>query len=151
MKNKNLLIVIIGVISLLVGGAAGFFGGMKYQQGKTPTRGQFANMMFQRNGMGNRLGATAMAVRGAVISADNNSITVKMQDGSTKIVILSSTTMIGKTTSGTASDLINGSNVTIFGNTNSDGTITAQNVQIGNGILFGGRPMGSPTANPTNQ
>jgi hypothetical protein len=148
--NKNIIIVGIGIVALLIGGGAGFFGGMQFQKGKTPVRGQFgANGTFTR-GAG-RGGANGMAVRGQIISADNNSVTVKMMDGSTKIVILSSNTMIGKTTSGSASDLTNGSNVTVFGTTNSDGSITAQNVQVGNGMLFGGgpRPSGNPSASPT--
>ncbi|SRR6266404_1210434 len=143
MNNK---IIIFSVIALLVGAGAGFFGGMQFQKGKTPARGQFgANGTFTR-GAG-RGGANGMAVRGQIISADNNSVTVKMMDGSTKIVILSSGTMIGKTTTASASDLTNGSNVTVFGTTNSDGSITAQNVQIGNGMMFG-RPNGSPAASP---
>ena len=143
MKNKN--IIITGIIALLIGGGVGFFGGMKYQQSKTLGR---ATGMFQRGtGLRNMNG---MAVRGQIISADTNSITVKMPDGSTKIVILSSTTMIGKTTTGSATDLTTGVNVIVFGNTNSDGSVTAQNVQVGNGMLFGrpNGPSGSPAASP---
>ncbi len=142
-KNKNLLIAIIGVVALLVGGGVGFFGGMEYQQSKTTSqRSQSGNAMFQgRMGMGR--GANGMAVRGQIISADNNSITVKMQDGSTKIVILGSSTQIGKSTTGQASDLVKDENVIVFGTTNSDGSVTAQNIQIGN-MMFGPRPSGSP-------
>ncbi|SRR5258708_3643163 len=139
LKNKN--IIIAAVIALIIGGGAGFFGGMQYQKSQTPQR-QFGNGN-RGNGMG-RLGANGMAVRGQVISVDNNSITVKMPDGSTKIVILSSTTMIGKSTTGSVTDLTNGVNVTIFGNTNSDGSVTAQNVQVG-GVMFG-RPSASPVS-----
>ena len=142
MKNK---LIVFSVISLIIGTGLGFFGGMKYQQSKTPVR---ATGMFQR-ATGSR-NMNGMAVRGQIISADTNSITVKMPDGSTKIVILSSTTMIGKTTTGSATDLTTGVNVIVFGNTNSDGSVTAQNVQVGNGMLFGrpNGPSGSPAATP---
>ncbi len=142
MKNK---LIVFSVISLIIGAGLGFFGGMKYQQSKNPVR---TTGMFQRGtGLRNMNG---MAVRGQIISADTNSITVKMPDGSTKIVILSSTTMIGKTTTGSATDLTTGVNVIVFGNTNSDGSVTAQNVQVGNGMLFGrpNGPSGSPAATP---
>ncbi len=136
MKNK---LIVFSVISLIIGTGLGFFGGMKYQQSKTPVR---ATGMFQR-ATGSR-NMNGMAVRGQIISADTNSI------GSTKIVILSSTTMIGKTTTGSATDLTTGVNVIVFGNTNSDGSVTAQNVQVGNGMLFGrpNGPSGSPAATP---
>ncbi len=140
MKNKN--IIIAAVAALLIGAGLGFFGGMKYQQSKTPAG---RSGMFQRGSAGIR-NSMGMAVRGQIISADTSSITVKLPDGSTKIVILSSTTMIGKTTTGNASDLTNGVNVIVFGNTNSDGSVTAQNVQVGNGMLFG-RPSG-PSGSP---
>ncbi|HWA52117.1 MAG TPA: hypothetical protein VG895_03630 [Patescibacteria group bacterium] len=156
MKNKNLIIV--GVIALVIGGAAGFFGGMKYQESKATTaRSQFAanfgggaegNGATRRFGSANG-GANGMAVRGQIISADNNSITVKLSDGSTKIIILGSSAMIAKTTAGTAADLTTGQEVTIFGTTNSDGSVTATNVQIGNAGMFGGpRPSGTPAASP---
>ena len=153
MKNKQSLslrdknIIIAAVIALLVGGAAGFFGGMKYQQSKSGNQtSQSPNRMGRFGSAGNR---NNMAVRGQIIASDSNSITVKLMDGSTKIIVLSSSTMIGKTTTGSISDLTNGANVTVFGTTNSDGSVTAQNVQVGNGVFFGGpRPSGSPAASP---
>lgn len=157
MENKNLTtksqaLLIVGIVALLIGGAAGFFGGMQYQKGKTVANFQAGNGTFQRGnriGVGRPGGANGMAVRGQIISADNNSITVKMMDGSTKIVILGSTSVIAKTTTASASDLVNGANVIVFGTTNSDGSVTAQNVQIGNGMMFGGpRPSSSPSTNP---
>ncbi|MCX6763463.1 MAG: DUF5666 domain-containing protein [Candidatus Moranbacteria bacterium] len=65
--------------------------------------------------------------------ADNGagkSITVKDRDGSSKIVFFSDSTAIGKSVEGSTSDLSNGQQVMINGQTNADGTITAQNIQI---------------------
>ena len=39
MGKKSIVIVII---SLVIGGGAGFYGGIKYQQGKAPQRGNFS-------------------------------------------------------------------------------------------------------------
>lgn len=143
-RNMNKNIIIAGIVALLIGGGIGFFGGMQYQKSQAPQGGQFARTFEGGNGGRGRFGsANGMAVRGQIISVDNNSITVKLADGSTKIVVLSSSTMIGKSTVGTVSDLANGANVTIFGTTNSDGSVTAQNVQVGN-LMFAERPSGSP-------
>lgn len=139
MKNPMIMTIIV---ALIVGGAA-FFGGMQYQktQASSPMQGQFRGPDrggpqggFQ-GGSGNRQGMTP--VSGEIISQDDTSITVKMQDGSTKIVILSGDTTINKTSEGSKSDLKTGETVTAFGTTNSDGSVTAQNISIG-GVMVRG-------------
>ena len=55
--------------------------------------------------------------------------TTSAQSG-TKIVLVDSSTQITKTVAGTAGDLSVGTSVTISGSANSDGSITAQNIQI---------------------
>jgi hypothetical protein len=94
---------------------------------------------FQGRGVGSSQGI--MPVSGEIISQDDTSITVKLQDGSSKIVILSGNTNINKSSEGSKSDLKTGERVTAFGTTNSDGSITAQNVSIGGNMMFrGGLP-----------
>jgi len=133
MKNQ----MIITIVVALVVGSAAFFGGVQYQkkQASGLIQGQFRvpngggpQGGFQGRG-GNSQGM--MSVGGEIISQDDTSITVKMQDGSSKIIILSDDTNINKTSEGSKSDLKTGETVTAFGTTNSDGSITAQNVSIG--------------------
>jgi hypothetical protein len=126
MKNPT----IIAIIVLIVGGGAGFFAGMKYQQSKTPVfagrnGGGFGGA---RGGGGTRNGFTP--VNGQIINNGNNSITVQLPDGSSKIVLVTGSTQINKASLGTAADLTNGQKVAVFGSTNSDGSVTAQNIQI---------------------
>lgn len=107
-----------------------FFGGMKYQQTKLPsfTR-QFGNIQDRRVGVGgNRAGFRP--VNGEIISADNKSITVRLQDGSSKIVLFSDKTTINQAVEATKDDLKNGGKVAVFGTENSDGSVTAQNIQL---------------------
>lgn len=124
MKN---LIVSIG-IAAIVFAAGGFFGGMKYQQTKTPqlSRGQFGNaangQIRNRNGGG--------MVNGTILSVDGTSMTVRLQDNSSKIVILSGITTYAKSAAGAQTDLVVGERVSAFGATNADGSVTAQSVQI---------------------
>lgn len=127
---KNSMIITI-IVVLMVGGAA-FFGGMKYQETKASSnfRGQFqGNRQGSGNGQG-RLGNMAGAVVGEIISQDDKSITVKLDDGSSKIVLLSNNVTVSKTDTGSKSDLKIGGKVGVFGTTNSDGTVTAQNIQL---------------------
>jgi hypothetical protein len=134
MKNKTL---ITAIIVLVVGAGAGFFGGMKYQQSKTPTR-QFGNFAG-RNGGGTGTNNTFRPVNGQILSASTNTLTVKLADGSSKVVILTGTTQINKAVQATTTDLQVGSTVAVFGQTNSDGSVTAQSVQL-NPIARTGNP-----------
>lgn len=137
--------VIIIVLLIIVAGAAGFFGGMKYQQSRRPAfSGQFGNRQGFTGTNGqqqNRTRAGGGFVTGEVLSRDDNSITVRLQDGSSKIVLLSGTTTVSKTSEGSKSDLKTGERVGVFGTSNSDGSITAQNIQLNpalRGIMNGG-------------
>src|SRR4030042_6179104 len=143
MKNKNIIITILLLI-IIAGGA--FFAGMKYQQKKIPSfTGQFANGQNLRNGNGQaRIGNGFRPVNGEIIGSDDKSITVKLQDGSSKIVLFSDTTQINKADTGTKEDLKVGETVAVFGTDNSDGSVTAQNIQL-NPVLR----MGLPTPTPT--
>jgi hypothetical protein len=137
--NKNLLTVIV-VGAICVG--MGFFAGMKYQQSKLP---QFArNLPGDFQGKMDRSGQTTAAtgfrpVNGEIINLDDKSITVKLPDDSSKIILINDSSVINKTESSSIDDLKKGTNVTVFGQENSDGSITAQNIQIGT-RLFGNPP-----------
>ncbi len=137
MKNTQLIAVVI----LVVGLAVGFFGGIQYQKAKSP---QAQSQSRGGRGSGRFGGANGGTAVGQIISLDSNSITIQLQDGSSKIILLSSNTSINKTASASASNLQSGERVAIFGTTNSDGSITAQNVQI-NPMM---RMAGSPTPTP---
>lgn len=132
MKNKNL---IIGILILLAGLGLGFGGGMAFRNYQiSKQRANFAGGNFQRNGAnatgsGARMGG-ARAVNGNIISVDDKGITVKLPDGSSKIVLLSDTTQINQATSATKDNLKVGMTVVVFGQTNSDGSVTATNIQL---------------------
>lgn len=137
------MIIIIVVVALIVG-AGGFFAGMKYQQSKSPT-GRFGNPQGNRNGQFQQRNQGFRPVNGEILSQDDKSITVKLQDGSSKIVFLTDTTSFSKSAEGSKSDLKTGEKVAVFGTDNSDGSVIAQNVQL-NPQLRGF--MGSPSASP---
>ncbi|MCX6704954.1 MAG: DUF5666 domain-containing protein [Candidatus Woesebacteria bacterium] len=148
MKNIK---VIVPIILVLVGLGAGFFGGYQYRNYRlNQTRGNFAaggaNGNFQRftgtrNGQGTVAGARGGAVTGSILSMDAKSITVKLTDGSTKIVLFSGSTTYSNTVTASQTDLKVGSEVAVFGAANTDGSVTATNIQI-NPMSF--RPQGSP-------
>ena len=125
---KQNTIIIFTIVAVIAAGI-GFFGGMKYQQSKrSSTFSQFRNGNTANSGAVLRGGFRP--VSGDIIKADDTSITVKLSDGSTKIVLLTKDTQINKAEQGSKTDLTTGIQVAVFGSENSDGSVTAQNVQL---------------------
>lgn len=146
MKNNTIL---IAIVVLVVGLGAGFFGGMKYQQSQTSIdnfrngpRGQFGGRTGTP-GADRRMTGGMRNTAGEIISVDSNSITVKLQDGSSKIVLLNEKTSINKASIAQIGDLKTGEIVAVFGTTNTDGSVTAQNIQLN--PLFRGGGVGKPS------
>lgn len=137
---KDTKVIVVAVIVFVLAGAGGFFAGMKYQQSR---RGQFFGRNNSQSGNRNRptgqqrFSQGVRPVRGEIISQDDKSITVKLADGSTKIILLSTDTSINKATAGTKDDLKTGEQVLVVGNQNSDGSISAQNIQLNPQNNFG--------------
>ena len=128
--------IIIIAITVVIAGGAGFFGGMKYGQSKTASTGaqRFAQLGQNANGQrtftrGN--GANGRFASGQIISKNDQSFTIQLPNNNgSQIVFYTSTTPVTKTVDGASQDLINGVNVIVTGTKNSDGSVTAQSIQI---------------------
>jgi hypothetical protein len=156
MKSMKLMYVLIIVI---VVAAVAFYGGLTYEKGKMASSfaagagGRFGSRFGGGQGGYAGGGASGMMrpISGQIVSTSSNAITVKLSDGSSKIVDISSQTKINKTTKGTASDLTTGQQVTTFGTANSDGSITAQAVNVGNGMMMRMRSGGQGGASQSGK
>jgi hypothetical protein len=91
--------------------------------------GQFAIRTGSGTG-GARTGAGGGFVSGEILKKDDTSMSIKMQDGSSKLVLVTSSTQALKTSTTDLSGLNVGEQVTVIGSANSDGSITAQSVQV---------------------
>jgi hypothetical protein len=67
---------------------------------------------------------------GEILSKDETSLTLKLRDGGSKIVLFSPTTKIEKTVEGTPADVMLGKQVMISGSTNPDGSVSATSIQL---------------------
>ena len=146
--KKDQYKLIIGALLIAV---VSFFAGTKYQlsksAGSTQTAGknsikqnQLTNSQSQKSGsqttptqggmpQGGQQGGGM--VSGEITAIDDQSITIKSSDGSTKIVIIADSTSYKKSIDASSGDLSVGENVNVVGSSNSDGSITAKNVVLG--------------------
>src|SRR3989339_1306016 len=138
---KKILPLVLGVIAIA---ALTFYGGMIYsgKKGGNFNRGNIPGLVNKEGqqrlgGMGG-FGAGKMAggqrgvyfIRGENIAKDDQSVTVKLPDGGSKIIFFSASTEITKSVAGATSDITVGGQIMSTGTTNTDGSITATIIQI---------------------
>lgn len=147
--NKKIIAVIAGII--IIGGGS-FYAGMQYASGNALAQTRGAGN-FGGGQRGARGGANGGFASGEVLSKDSTSITIKLRDprvadgqnasaqsggltsqstsqGGSKIIFFSDSTQVMKAISGSLGDVKVGEQVTVTGSTNSDGSISAQSIQI---------------------
>jgi len=144
MKNKKNIILIAGFVILAL---ISFYVGTTYSGSKNTTnslannpRQGGQNSFFGQGRGGRGFGGN---VFGQIIAKDANSITVQLSMPSdpnttgisntgtgSKIVLYTNTTTVSKTIPGTSNDLVVGTNVTIQGTANPDGSVSAQSISI---------------------
>lgn len=148
------IIPIIVAVAVIIGGGA-FYGGIKYAQSGS-SRSEFSRADFQnlsseerqqrfsatggrasgdheggsfRGGFGSGSGGTR-PLTGEIITQNEDSFTIKLSDGSTKIVFVSDSTQITKSVDGAVDDLTEGKQIFVSGSENPDGSYTAQTIQL---------------------
>lgn len=134
--GKNQISLILAIVIMVVIGGGAFYGGSVYQKSATTKARTAAVSRFGGAAGAGRTGAGANAARGngavsgQILSATDTGITVKSRDGSSKIVVIGNSTVINKSTAGAKTDLTTDENVMVVGTTNSDGSVTATNINI---------------------
>jgi hypothetical protein len=125
--------------ALLIGGA-GFFAGTMYQKGvslrNTNLVGRMGGNVLGRGGVNTAPGAQRAGMMGAkpvvgeIMAKDATSVTVKLSDGTSRIVLITGTTQLNKAEQVDAASLTPGQTVRVFGTLNADGSVTAQDIQL---------------------
>ena len=131
-KNQKIIYSVVAVVVAI----GLFFGGVAY--GKSSAGGARGGQFGQAGQFGARAGGATGArgarggnvVAGEVLSKDATSVTIKTQDGGSKIVLTASSTSVMKAATGSLADVAVGGTVTVIGTANSDGSVTAQSIQL---------------------
>ncbi len=141
---------IIGTVILVVACLLSFNLGIYYTKKTGTQRNQdFSQNNFGRsqNGLGdgnqrfqngggpgvmNSEGRSQMGrmTAGEVLSIDGSSMTVKLRDGGSRLILLSNDTKVSKSIDGQTSDIKQGQNVVVNGSSNQDGSLVAESVQL---------------------
>lgn len=133
-KNPWLL---AGITAVVIGSLA-FYGGMLY--GKNKRQNNFpGRQMGQQMGANRRIQAGSM-INGTILSKDDKSLTIKTPNGGSKIVFFATSTKALKSTEASMSDFNVNDNVIASGQTNADGSITAQMIQLRQDDMMPGGP-----------
>lgn len=139
----NKLIPIIIAVAVVIGGGA-FYGGMKYSENIRPNS---VLRNFNRQDLSANAGARLSGgqgfrgvfvngqsgggfINGEIIAKDDKSITLKLSGGGSRIIFFSDATEITKSAKGSVDDFKTGAQVFANGSQNSDGSITANSVQV---------------------
>ena len=123
MKNK-----IIAVVVLIVVAGGAYYFGVQNGTSSAAAVATATRSSFTRNA-GARAGGVG-AVAGQVVSVDTNSLSISLAGGSSQVIFFTSTTPVAKTVSGSISDLKVGTNISVTGTANSDGSESATSIQI---------------------
>lgn len=143
MKNNTSTIAIISTVAIVALGLS-FYGGVKVGQKSLMRQGFLGN---QKGGQTTRfINKQNDFVNGEILSKDDKSVTVKLINGGSRVILFSDSTEVGKFTSGSVGDLEVGKSIIVNGKTNQDGSLTAQSIQIRpeNGAFPGQQQSGPP-------
>ncbi len=143
---RTALIALAVIVVIVVVGAGAFYEGSNYGFGQAQNiRTEFfqsrTGQSAQGNGSAQRTPGAGAAqggqgaqfagrgVNGTIKSVEGSTLVVTQRDGSTITVTINAQTAIQKVSTGTASDLVPGANVTVT-SSETGSTVTAQTIQI---------------------
>jgi len=129
-----------------------FVGGMYYGKAAAPAgvggRTGLLGASSTRGGFAGRASTGGGFTAGTITAIDSQSITLQLPNGNSQIVFYSSSTSVSEPQPVAPGALVTGAMVTVGGTANSDGSLTAQTIQVrpaGSSGFGGGAGRGSAT------
>jgi len=128
--NKKTKIIGSLVIIIIVSFLFGMYYGKSSR--KFSPNNSFGERVGQSNMM-NKVGGQRNGnnfINGEILSLAENSLTIKLMEGGSKIIFFSTSTEVQKMETANLSELTAGKQISITGTTNSNGSIIAKSIQI---------------------
>ncbi len=142
MKQKTHIIWAVVAVAALV---AGIFWG-RAMAGGAPGNSRFGALSSSSRTFAGRGNSSANVFAGQVSAIDGSSITLQLPSGNSEVVLYASSTPVTEPTNVSIAKVVAGTNIMVMGTQNSDGSVTAQSIEIRNGFgPFGGGRQGSST------
>lgn len=121
--------------------AGAFYGGIQYGQSNSMAAAgnaiRFGNFSGTNRQFSDGTTTRPAGIRnsggmilGEILSKDENSLTVKLMDGGSRIVLLGKDTQVMENTEGSLDDLLVGTEIAVNGMTDQEGIISASTIQI---------------------
>ncbi len=153
-KDKKLAMGSVIIIAIIFAGA-GFFAGRLSQKSAASPAGLAGNFQ-QMRGSGQTAGLKrtdgASMISGEVIKIDDSSLTIKGSDNNSKVVYFSDNTVVNQMATSSINTITAGQQVTVSGQEDTSGFITATSIQvrdgaIGEGMFLSGQGGQMPAGN----
>jgi hypothetical protein len=151
-KDMNKLIVVAVATAVIVGGAA-FGGGYAVAKKSAPAlagRGMMARD-GQAGGQQKAQRAASNMANGEVLTVEEGSLTIKLADGGSRIVLLGKDAVVSYCAEAELSTVQPGTSLLATGEANADGSLTARFIQAGSVMqqFRMGRPEGAVPGQPS--
>jgi hypothetical protein len=121
------MLIVAAVVALAVGGMAGFAIGFKVEQNRIKNQSKDKRDVAAARAQGAKRKAQP---EGEVTQASPTSITIRTTKGKSRVINLSGSTVIDKTSGGTAADIPTGSKVIVEGKSASGGSFDATEIIV---------------------
>jgi len=119
--SKKLLVIIAIIVALGVGFGGGILVGSHNKGVHSSKNGHKGHHALARKGS---------AISGKVLSESGSTITIQLSSGSTETIYTGSNTIYTQLTPITSSNISTGSTIMVIGSKNSNGSITADKIQL---------------------
>lgn len=133
-NHVAVMALVMFVIAVVCSGVGYKIGGKISQVKRFAQFGQMGQKDGQmprlRQGFGGQVGQGRRHTEGEILSVDDKGVTVKLADGSSKIVLFSDKTTFATSSTIDKSKIVVGGKVDIVGDPNTDGSVSAASVQL---------------------
>jgi hypothetical protein len=121
------MMIVAAIVALAVGGLAGFAIGFKVEQNRVKSTNKSAKAAAAKTA---QPGARRVQPAGEVTAVSPTSVTIKNAKGKNRVINVSPSTVIDKSTTGGVSDILEGASILVQGKAAPDGSFDAAEIVV---------------------